>query len=68
MELIQATVDTVAAKRLPWREVLVLPVGDLQLGAPGADLDRFKRHIQWGIEHDAYFLGVGGFADLSPPS
>ena len=68
MELIQATVNTVAAKRLPWREVLVLPVGDLQLGAPGADLDRFKRHIQWGIEHDAYFLGMGDYVDVASPS
>jgi hypothetical protein len=68
MELSEVTVQTTASLRLPWQETLVLPVGDLQLGAPGCDIDRFKRHMEWGMEHGAYFLGMGDYVDVASPS
>ncbi len=49
-------------------EVIIAPVGDLQLGARGADLDKFKRHIDWCMKHDAYMIGMGDFVDVVSPS
>ena len=53
---------------LGWEEVLVMPIGDLQLGSDGVDLDRFKKHIAWGIKHNAMFIGMGDAIDLMSPS
>jgi hypothetical protein len=49
-------------------EVILAPIGDLQYGAAGADLDKFKRHIDWCYEHHAYMLGMGDFVDVASPS
>lgn len=53
---------------LGWEEVLVMPIGDLQLGSDGIDLDRFKKHIAWGMKHNAKFIGMGDYIDLLSPS
>lgn len=50
------------------REVIVMPIGDIQLGAEGCDLPRLRRHIEWGIAHGAYYLGMGDYTDLESPS
>lgn len=68
MELIKQRVDTVASVTLPWQEARIMPVGDVQLGAEGCDEDRFKRHIEWGMKHEAYFLGMGDYVDVASPS
>lgn len=55
-------------------ETLVLCTGDWQLdpvlrGKPrSADVERLRRVIEWGIEHDAYFLGLGDYSDALSPS
>ncbi|MCG3772211.1 MAG: hypothetical protein JW384_03417 [Nitrosomonadaceae bacterium] len=53
---------------MPWEEVIVMPVGDVQLGGGGVDLERFKRTIAWGLEHNAMFIGMGDYVDVASPS
>ena len=68
MEANEIIVSGVKNIDLGWEEVLVMPIGDLQLGSDGVDLDRFKKHIAWGIKHNAYYLGMGDYIDLLSPS
>src|SRR3990172_2493341 len=50
------------------KEVRLLPIGDIQFGAPGCDIDRLERHIAWGMEQDCYFVGMGDYLDVMSPS
>ena len=45
-----------------------MPIGDVQLGAQGVLKDRVKRHVDWGMRHGAYFLGMGDYIDVMSPS
>lgn len=56
--------------RMPRKETLIMPVGDIQWAGDDADvaLNMLKRHIQWGIEHDAWFIGMGDYIDAFSPS
>lgn len=49
-------------------EIILMPVGDVQHGAPGSDIEAFKRHIDWGMEHRAYFISMGDMVDIASPS
>ena len=53
---------------LPWREVRIMPIGDIQAGSPGTDWSRLRRHIQWGVDHDCWFIGMGDYSDFLSPS
>ena len=44
------------------------PFGDLQFGAEGCDVEKARRHIQFGIEHDWRFVGMGDYIDFASPS
>lgn len=68
MELYEAQVTTQPSLTLPWEEILLLPIGDIQLGARGVDLPKLRRHIQWGVDHGAYFTGLGDYIDIASPS
>ena len=68
MELAELEVQTIVSQTLPWEEVLVMPVGDVQMGVPACDTDRLKRHIEWGMENNALFLGMGDYVDIASPS
>ena len=68
MELEQLHVDTQPSLTLPHQEMLLMPIGDVQLGAKGVLKDRVKRHVNWGLEHGAYFLGMGDYIDVMSPS
>ena len=68
MELTEATVQTMVSKTLPWQEVLIMPIGDVQIGVPACDTDRLKRHVEWGLEQGALFLGMGDYVDIASPS
>ncbi len=68
MELAESAIQAMVSQTLPWKESLIMPVGDVQLGVPACDVDRFKRHIEWGMEHDALFLGMGDYVDIASPS
>ena len=60
-------------------QITILPLGDLQLDPRievngrvlrerNADLPRFKRAIEWGLAHNAYFIGMGDYVDVASPS
>lgn len=68
MELWEATVETQPSLTLPWQETLIMPVGDVQYGAQGVDLDKLKRHMDWGMRYGAYFIGMGDMVDMASPS
>ena len=67
MELFESVIETIAAKDLPWDESYIMPVGDIQLGDESCDEDRFKRHLDWGMRHGAYFVGMGDYIDITSP-
>ncbi|KKN77091.1 hypothetical protein LCGC14_0364320 [marine sediment metagenome] len=68
MELYEIAVDTQPSLTLPWDETRLMPVGDVQAGASGADIDKFKRHIDWGMKQGAYFISMGDMVDMPSPS
>ncbi|KKL71956.1 hypothetical protein LCGC14_2089760, partial [marine sediment metagenome] len=68
MEIQAFQPKVVASWSLPMNEVRILPIGDVQYGAQGCDIDRLKRHIDWGMEHDCYFIGLGDYLDVASPS
>lgn len=68
MELCEYTAQTFPSLTLPWEEILLMPVGDEQHGAKGSDLAKQARHIKWGVQHNAYFCGMGDAIDLASPS
>jgi len=52
-------------------EFILMPVGDIQYTGTRhdtADIDRLKRHVEWGVKHDAWFLGMGDYIDFASPS
>src|SRR3989304_6507717 len=58
------------AHYFPWKPTLLMPVGDIQFdGKHGAaDLPRLHRFLEWGMEREAWFLGMGDFVDFLSPS
>lgn len=68
MELITVEPTMVAAYALPLEEVRILPIGDIQYGASGCDVDRLQRHLEWGVENDCYYVGMGDYVDVASPS
>ena len=49
-------------------EMILMPVGDLQHGAPGSNIEKMKRHLDWGMKHNAYFISMGDMVDTASPS
>lgn len=68
MEIAAFQPKVVASWTLPLEEVRVLPIGDIQYGAQGCDIERLKRHLEWGMKNDCYFLGMGDYLDVASPS
>lgn len=69
MELTEAVVDSQPSMTLPWQETWVVPISDLQYGAEGCDIEKFKRHIDWAMKYDhTYFIGLGDIVDVASPS
>lgn len=74
MELTSYEPETAPSFLLPnMDEMVLLPIGDVQYGSPGCELDRFKRHIDWalglmdrGIK--VKFIGMGDYIDVASPS
>ena len=46
-------------------EPLLMPVGDLQHGAPGANIEKMTRHLDWGMEHGAWCISMGDMVDTA---
>ena len=68
MEINKATVELRPSLFGLSPEMLLMPVGDVQHGAPGSNLDKMKRHLDWGMEHHGYFLNMGDNSDTASPS
>lgn len=69
MELVNSLVKTHLSTTLPMQEILIMPIGDVHNdGSGSSDLDKLRRHVGWGMEHGAYFLGMADYVDLASPS
>lgn len=68
MELTDVSVQTQKSLTLPWQETLLMPIGDVQYGSEGCKFDKFRRHMDWGMKHNAYFIGMGDYLDVASPS
>ena len=72
MELISKLVSHQIATEVnnPEEPILLMPVGDIQwAGVENQVAMRMLRdHIQWGVDHNAYFLGMGDYIDYMSPS
>ncbi len=58
---------------LPHKEIVLCPLGDIQLGSPGCKIDRLKKHIAWaeGLRAkgaEVYYVGMGDYVDVASPS
>lgn len=49
-------------------ELTLAPIGDIQYGSPGCDVEKLQAHIQYGIENDWRFIGMGDYTDPGSPS
>lgn len=49
---------------------LIMPIGDIQWSGRDAEvaMGMLKRHVQWGVDNGAYFLGMGDYIDFMSPS
>lgn len=49
---------------------LLMPVGDIQWAGDEQEvaLTMLQKHIKWGVEHGAYFIGMGDYIDFASPS
>lgn len=68
MEIHEFTPTTVSSLTLPMQEIRLMPIGDIQYGAKGCDIDRLRRHIAWGVANKCYFIGLGDYVDRMSPS
>jgi hypothetical protein len=52
------------------QEILVMPIGDIQWSGRDSEvaLGMLRRHVEWGAERGAYFLGMGDYIDFMSPS
>jgi len=69
MELLDIEVTGRKALTLPWQEVQVMPLGDVQIGSEGVARKKLRNYINWGLEQkNVYFLGMGDYIDILSPS
>jgi hypothetical protein len=74
MELVSYEPETSPSILLPGTdEIIIVPIGDVQYGAPGCDMKRLKKHITWaeGLRergHEVYYIGMGDYYDVMSPS
>jgi hypothetical protein len=52
------------------QEILLMPVGDIQWSGRDNEvaMNMLRRHIEWGVERGAWFLGMGDYIDFMSPS
>jgi len=52
------------------QDIIVMPVGDIQWSGRDSEvaMNMLTRHIAWGVEQGAYFLGMGDYIDFMSPS
>lgn len=67
MEVVVSEIKT-SITTVPWEEVNIVPIGDVQYGAEGVDMKSLRRDIEWGLANNAYFIGMGDYVDVASPS
>lgn len=60
MQVIEHTLDA--------EELVLSPLGDIQFGAPGCDVEKLKRHVEYGNERNWHYIGMGDYLDPGSPS
>ena len=62
MQLISST--------FPWKPLVIMPVGDIQWFGDDHEvaLDKLRKHILWGVQQGAWFVGMGDYIDAFSPS
>lgn len=50
------------------QQLLLMPIGDIHFGSNGFPLERFKTHIEWGMDRGATFIGMGEYLDFTSAS
>lgn len=68
MEIQDYVPQVLKARYMPWQPLNIMALGDIQYGSEACDVDRVKRHVEWGLRHDAYFIGMGDYTDFLSPS
>jgi predicted phosphodiesterase len=46
-------------------KVLIVPLGDVHLGAPTCDIDKFQRTVNWIATHDCYVVLMGDLLEAA---
>lgn len=51
-------------------KILIMPIGDIQWSGRDSEvaMGMLKRHVQWGVDKGAYFIGMGDYIDFMSPS
>ena len=49
-------------------DIRILPIGDIQAGAPGCDLPLLKKYVDWGVSNNCWYIGLGDYCDSLSPS
>lgn len=61
--------EVIQIDRLPWvKPTYLVPIGDIQYGAAGIDLVQLRADVQRGVDHGAWFVGLGDYLDVASPS
>ena len=62
--------EIVSRRFPPEKPILLMPVGDIQWAGDESEiaLSMLQKHIQWGVDNNAYFLGMGDYIDTFSPS
>lgn len=52
------------------KPILIMPCGDIQWAGEDTEIamGMLKRHLQWGVDHGAWFIGLGDYIDTFSPS
>lgn len=50
------------------QHALLMPIGDVHYGTLGLPKDKLRRHLQWGVDRGALFLGTGDMLDFTSES
>lgn len=52
------------------KELLIMPVGDIQWAGDDTEvaMGMLRRHIKWGVNQGAWFIGLGDYIDTFSPS
>ena len=68
MEL--SDIESVTKKPLPFQEHVIMPLGDIQIQQDrnAVDWSLLKNTVQWGVDHNAYWIGMGDYIDMESPS